>query len=194
MANETSLILEKASALLKTKERVIIAIDGRCASGKTTLAERLQRSSDCAVIHMDDFFLRPEQRTEQRYNKPGGNIDHERFSEEVIKPLLKNSAFTYKPYDCKTRGFSRPVSVTPNKITVVEGSYSCHPVLWDNYDLRIFLTVEKHEQLRRVGLRNGQASLAVFCEKWIPLEERYFKTFDIENRCDLLIETYCSAN
>lgn len=187
--DETSLILEKATALLKNKGHILIAIDGRCAAGKTTLAERLRELSDCAVIHMDDFFLRPEQRTEQRYNEPGGNIDRERFSEEVIKPLLKNIPFAYKPYDCKTGGFSQPISVTPNKITIVEGSYSCHPVLWDNYDLRIFLTVEKQEQIRRVKLRNGQKSLAVFRERWIPLEERYFKAFDIENRCDLLIKT-----
>lgn len=119
--NETSLILEKATALLKNKGHILIAIDGRCAAGKTTLAERLRELSNCAVIHIDDFFLRPEQRTEQRYNEPGGNIDYERFSEEVIKPLLKNIPFAYKPYDCKTGGFSQPISVTPNKITIVEG-------------------------------------------------------------------------
>ena len=42
--------------LQKDKERVLIAIDGRCASGKTTLANRLQEELVCEVIHMDSFF------------------------------------------------------------------------------------------------------------------------------------------
>ena len=34
----------------------IIAIDGRCAAGKTTLAARLAKELGGDVIHMDDFF------------------------------------------------------------------------------------------------------------------------------------------
>ena len=45
--------------LQKEKERVLLAIDGRCASGKTTLANQLQNILGCEVIHMDSFFLRP---------------------------------------------------------------------------------------------------------------------------------------
>lgn len=33
----------------------IIAIDGRCAAGKTTLAARLAKELGGDVIHMDDF-------------------------------------------------------------------------------------------------------------------------------------------
>ena len=35
----------------------ILAIDGRCASGKTTLAGELQKRQACNVIHLDDFYL-----------------------------------------------------------------------------------------------------------------------------------------
>ena len=44
----------------------IIAIDGPCASGKTTVAAKIAEEWDASVIAMDDFFLRPEQRTEER--------------------------------------------------------------------------------------------------------------------------------
>lgn len=187
--NELAFILEKADALSEKKEHIIIAIDGRCSAGKTSLAERIREASGCRVIHMDDFFLRPEQRTEERYREPGGNFDRERFSEEVLIPLLRGQPFSYRPYDCKTQALSQPVLVTPNRITVIEGSYSCHPALKDNYDLCVFLTVDKEEQLRRIENRNGKEALSVFREKWIPLEERYFKAFDVENACDLLIKT-----
>ena len=44
-------------------KRTVLAIDGPCGSGKTTLAALLARLYDCPVFHADDFFLRPEQRT-----------------------------------------------------------------------------------------------------------------------------------
>ena len=32
---------------------------------------------------MDDFYLQEYQRTQERYNEPGGNVDRERFKKEV---------------------------------------------------------------------------------------------------------------
>ena len=43
-------------------EGAILAIDGCCASGKSTLGQRLSQAYGCPLFHMDDFFLRPEQR------------------------------------------------------------------------------------------------------------------------------------
>ena len=67
---------------------LVIAIDGRCAAGKTTLAARLKDERNCNVIHMDHFFLQQEQRTEKRLKEPGGNVDYERFVKEVILPAI----------------------------------------------------------------------------------------------------------
>ena len=62
----------------------MIAIDGKCASGKTTLAYYIQSIYECNLFHMDDFFLREEQKSEERVREIGGNIDYERFKVEVI--------------------------------------------------------------------------------------------------------------
>ena len=68
-------ILETAkhqiNMLLEEKNFVIVAIDGKCTSGKTTLASQLAEIYDCNVFHMDDFFLRPEQRTPERFAEVG---------------------------------------------------------------------------------------------------------------------------
>lgn len=37
-------------------EPLIVAIDGRCGSGKTTLGEYLEQVFDCNLFRMDDFF------------------------------------------------------------------------------------------------------------------------------------------
>ena len=81
------------------KQPVLLAIDGRCGSGNTTLARVLQEKTGAAVVHMDDFFLRPEQRTPERFAEPGGNVDRERVLEEVLLPLKENCPVVYRPYD-----------------------------------------------------------------------------------------------
>lgn len=163
---------------------LLIALDGRCAAGKTTLALQVQAATGCNVLHMDDFFLRPRQRTPERLAQSGGNVDWERFQAEVLLPLKRGGPFSFRPYDCHTQALKGPLLVKPKPVTLVEGSYSCHPRLWDFYDLHIFLTVDPREQLRRIRRRNGAEALAVFQTKWIPMEERYFQDFDLQNRCD----------
>lgn len=174
------LILDKS----KGREGFIVAIDGRCASGKSTLGNFLKERLGCNLIHMDDFFLRPSQRTDDRLSQAGENIDHERFLEEVLMPLKAGEDFSYRPYNCSKQALDEPIEVKKNKITIIEGSYSCNKALWEHYDLRIFIDVDKDTQLERIKLRDGEEYSKVFVSKWIPLEESYFKTFDISNRCD----------
>lgn len=175
---------------LSKNKPLIIGIDGRCAAGKTTLAANLQAEIGCAVFHIDDFFLRPEQRTEKRLQAAGENVDHERFLEEVMLPLKSGkSLITYRPYDCRKQALCGEVSVQRLAVNIVEGSYCLHPTLWEFYDLRVFLTVAPDEQMRRIIRRNGKEKTEIFRDRWIPLEEKYFSAFDIENRCEIHIET-----
>lgn len=76
--NRLEIIRQHIDQLLAQKDRIIIAIDGKCTAGKTTLAAQLAKEYDCNLFHMDEFFLRPEQRTTVRYTEVGGNVDYER--------------------------------------------------------------------------------------------------------------------
>ena len=181
------LLLRELEALRDQGRRAIVAIDGRCASGKTTLAAELQARYGFAVVHMDHFFLRPEQRTPERYAQPGGNVDYERVLAEVLEPLRRGETVEYRPFDCQSGALSAPVRLEPSPVVVVEGSYSCCPALWDCYDLRVFLTVEPEEQLRRLTEREGDY-VRTFQERWIPLEERYFSACRVEERCGWVLE------
>ena len=71
----------------------IIAIDGRCASGKSTLTEDVKRVMDINVVRMDDFFLPLSLRTPERFALPGGNVHYERFIDEVIKSFENGGDF-----------------------------------------------------------------------------------------------------
>lgn len=171
------------------EKRLIIAVDGRCAAGKTTLAESIREQTDWSVFHMDNYFLRPEQRTAERLSVPGGNVDWERFREEILLPIIQGeSAIKYRSFDCRSDSMTE-ISANVGKICVVEGSYSCHPQLRGFYNLRVFLTVGKDEQTRRILARNGAERAKQFAEKWIPLEEEYFAKCDVERLCELKFKT-----
>lgn len=182
--------LNVINELLQKKDNIIIAVDGRCASGKTTFADELKKNLPCTVLHMDDFFLRSHQRTKERLSLPGENVDHERFLEQVLLPLSRNELFAYNAFDCKTQNFKDSVDITPTAVTVVEGAYSCHPELVGFYDLTVFIDVEKDVQLERILKRNGKEKLKIFKEHWIVFEERYFEAFDIPSKCDIYIKEF----
>ncbi|MGM0216760.1 uridine kinase family protein [Enterococcus sp. AZ109] len=173
---------------LKQKQPLIVAIDGRCAAGKTTLAKKLQEHYHCALIAMDDFFLQPQQRTKERLAQPGGNIDHERFLQEVLTPLQEKQEASYQPYDCQSQSFLPTINVQKAALYLIEGSYACHPSLIAAYDLKLFLTTTPEKQLSRLEKRNPQ-KLTQFQERWIPLEERYFSAYPVEEAADLVVTT-----
>lgn len=181
-------LINKLREFSERNQRCLIAIDGRCGAGKTTLAEEIQKKMECNVFHMDHFFLRPEQRTKERLMQAGGNIDHERFLEEVLLPLREGKAVRYQPYDCHLQQLREEVLVEPRIINLIEGSYSCHPALWEQYDLRVFLSVSSDLQIQRIRRRNGEEGARMFEERWIPLEERYFARYELEKRCDMVLD------
>lgn len=170
---------------------VIVSIDGRCGSGKSTLAEQLSEITGAGVIHMDDFFLPLELRTQDRLAQPGGNVHYERFAEEVLSKLRERKAFTYKRFDCSTMqlGEERMVPKLQSQIPlrIVEGAYSFHPVLGEYADIKVFSDIEYNEQLARILERNGEERLEAFKNRWIPMEEKYFTAFSVQELADIVV-------
>lgn len=167
-------------------EHKIIAIDGRSASGKSTLTQFLAENISCDIVHTDDFFLPFEKRTDERLSLPGGNIDHERLLSEILVPLKNGESYTYSKFSCKNGTFTEGENVNPKNITIVEGSYSCHPELFNFYDLHIFLNIDKELQKQRILQRNKDKA-EMFFERWIPLEEKYFSQLSIKDKCEIVL-------
>ena len=165
-------------------EERIIAIDGRCAAGKTSLAAWLADRLDADVIHMDDFFLPPMLRTEARRQEAGGNVHYERFLEEVIPQLKTGQSFSYRRFDCSVMQPGETVPVENKGLVLVEGAYSCHPMLGEYMDRKVFLDIDAGTQRRRILERNGEERLQDFLSKWIPMEEAYFAAFSVKENAD----------
>lgn len=180
-------ILSAIDRLMAEQPQVLIALDGPCASGKSTLGEMLSRIYRCPLVHMDDFFLRPEYRTPERLSLPGGNVDYERFDREVLSPLSRGECARYRPWQCRSGSFGEAVTVAPGPLTVVEGSYSLHPGLRECYRLRVWVEASWTVRLQRLAQRGGESCLARFQQLWIPMEDRYFSACRVKECCHLCI-------
>lgn len=181
-------ILKEIEKLLSKKSNAVIGIDGYCASGKTMLANLIAEKFDVQIIHMDDFFLPFDMRTEDRLSQAGGNVHYERFNAEVISGLKNGAEFAYGAFSCRYGGFAEAKTVLPDKPVIIEGSYAFHPEIKAAYDLKIFMKADYETRLERILRRNGADALEVFKSKWIPLENRYFDEFNIEEKSDIIIK------
>lgn len=161
----------------------VIAIDGMSTSGKTTLGRLLHENyPESNLFHMDDYFLQPHQRTSERLSEVGGNVDYERFKDEIILHLKDKAGLSYRKYDCHTQTLGSAIHVPWKPLVIIEGSYSHHPYFGNPYDLRVFCEISEEEQQRRILKRNGPEMLKRFVNEWIPKENEYFEYYNIKEK------------
>ena len=143
---------ERVMELIESGVR-IIAIDGRCASGKSTLSEDVKNTLDVNIVRMDDFFLPLSLRTPERFALPGGNVHYERFIDEVIKGFENGGDFSYRVFSCSKMDYDGERRIDSSLPTIVEGSYALHPSFPSYWEKAFFLDVDKEEQLKRLEKR-----------------------------------------
>ncbi|MDD6570972.1 MAG: hypothetical protein PUF12_01165 [Thermoflexaceae bacterium] len=181
-------LITRIRGLMKEKDKVVIALDGKSASGKSTAAYLLSLIFDASVIHMDDFFLPPQKRTRERLAEPGGNIHYERFKDDVVRYIKKSEDFSYRRFDCAIMDYGAKVEVEAKPLMIVEGAYSQHIEYRSMYDLKVFFDVDDVTQRQLIYQRDGGEMLEMFENVWIPLENKYFEHSEIKDKSDIVVE------
>lgn len=180
--------IDRRLANLPEQGRLVIAIDGHAASGKTTAGDHLAEHYGGNVIHMDDFFLPFAMRSTERMETPGENIHWERFMEEVWKPLSAGEAFAYRRFDCQRGDYGVYRRFLPAVVNIIEGAYSMRPG-YIKYDMGVFFESSSEIQLERVLKRSGPVKLEEFRNRFIPMENRYIELYDIKSHAELSFDT-----
>ena len=187
-ASTLSALLSAALAQKPTRP-LVLALDGRCGSGKTTLANTLARQFPASItLHTDDFYLPPAQRIRGWEKTPCANMDLARLRDEALRPAYAGQAVAYRAYSCREGDYLPTVQLAAQPLVILEGSYSHHPLLAGYETLRVFVTCSKPEQTRRLQAREGER-YANFAARWIPLEEAYFAQYNVEVKADFAIDT-----
>lgn len=171
----------------KNNEYITIAIDGRGASGKTTLAEFLRaKLPRFTIINGDDFF--------EPLDHPilWGEFNEERFRDEVLRPIKSGRHdFTIRPYDFPAGKLGRSRHLRIDQGVIIERCFSFQlPINWD-----ITIWVESPSEiclergLQRDGAKAmGERAIAAWTEIWQPKESRCIAETSPRQEADFVVD------
>jgi hypothetical protein len=153
LASLIALLLQRPST--KADRPAIVAVDGRGASGKTTLAERLRAAVPGAqVVHTDDIAWA-----------------HSRFGWDdlmiagVLAPLYQGEFVHYRPPAWERHGRSGHVDVSPQApLVIIEGVGASRRELSHLIDTAVWMQSDWPEAERRGLIRDGGDAKAL--EGW----------------------------
>ena len=172
---------ELAGVLYKSKYTV-------CISGREMIVEDgidSMRNLETAYEIETKYGYSPEEVFSARFFNTRTEQFYEFYREEVLAHLGEPEGITYQPFDCRTFTLAEKRHLPAKRITIVEGSYSCHPYFGEEvYDLRFFVDISRKAQQERILLRNGEEMLQRFIDLWIPYENKYFETYQIKEKCN----------
>ena len=168
--------------------RLLVTLDGPCASGKTTLAQKLSQVFQGEVVHTDDYVVPHALKTPERLAVPGGNCDVERLAREVVIPFKSGNPVRYRRYDCRKDVLLPEEQLSDSKVLILEGSYCNLPGIREYADVRLFLDTPWEIRKARLLKRESAASLQQFYDRWIPLENAYFEAYHLPGDGDIVIK------
>ena len=170
-------VLRRMEDLARTRERMLITLDGPCASGKTTAAAFFGERLGVPVLHTDDFVVPHARKTPERLSIPGGNCDWERLTRELLGPWKEGGRAVVRKYDFRSDRFCPPEALPDTPLLILEGSYCNLPAIRALADLRLFAATDPAERRARLEKRESPDSLRRFDLRWIPLENAYFRAY-----------------
>lgn len=177
----TADVVERVAALAAAERAgtVWIGIDGRGATGKSTLADQVARAvGGVDVVHVDDF------------GGPGiATWDLERFGRQVLEPLLAGRPACYQLWNWDSDRGGDWVELRPGRVVIVEGVSATTAALPVPWTLRVWCDAPRDVRLARALARDGVAMLPRWLDDWMPSEEAYIAAEHPEQRADLLLLT-----
>ena len=176
-------LLDTIEELKKTYNAFAVAIDGMTGAGKTALAAHLSKKFGAPVVHLDDFRLPLSERKPDWETTPGGEMDFERFDEEIVTPWLTKKPLVYSVVDPKSGEITERRALPDGQMFLFEGTYALHPLIRDFYDLRLFMKVDGQVQANRLAKGGTPADASTLAR-----ENEYFVGYMTELLADGVLD------
>ena len=153
-----------------------IGVDGKGATGKTTLAGQIAAVfPGSVVVHIDDF-ARPDVR--------GWELD--RFVRQILTPLLAGRPGRYQRWDFDRNVGAEWHTVPVGVPVIVEGVSATDERLGVPWDFTIWVEVPYQLRLARALERDGPELMERWLTDWMPSEDAYEKEQRPQERVDLV--------
>ena len=157
---------------------VLVAIDGRGGSGKSTVAATIaEQLPGAIVLHTDDFAF-----------GWSGGWDWKRFQAQVLRPVLAGLPATYQRYDWNTDQLAEWHDVpAATQTLILEGVSSTRLDLGDAWDVTVWVEAPRQVRLTRGLERDGESSRHLW-DQWMAAEEEWIAATCPMDRCDFVVD------
>jgi uridine kinase len=159
---------------------VLVGIDGRGASGKSTLARWLQRRlQNVDVVHADDFG---------RSDLAIDDWDWGRLENQVLAPLGADRAARYQVFDWEANELGEWRDIPAGNIIIVEGLSVLRRELGNPWDMRVWVEAPFAVRLARGVERDGVQMGDTWLLDWMPQEDAYVSSQKPIESADYIVQ------
>jgi uridine kinase len=184
-----------------------VALDGRSAAGKTTLADELagpiKRLGRPVIRASVDGFLRPAAERRRRGSlSPEGyyldTVDYPAVHAALLDPLGPGGSRRYRArfFDLASeRPFAEPERIAPeDAVLLVDGVFLLRPELDHAWDYRVFVEVDEEHTLARGAARDAarfgsvRAAEERYRRRYLPGERLYVGAVGPQERAEAVLD------
>jgi uridine kinase len=181
--------------------RLVVAIDGRSGSGKSTVATAVARAIDAVIVPCDDFFVASVSNVEWDRRTPEQRatdaIDWRRLRREAIEPLRAGRSARWYAFDFRAgprgdgtyRVQGTPTELAPKPVVLLDGAYSARPELADVVDISVLVEAAPATREARLAAREAPGFLRQWHARWDLAEEYYFRHVRPPSAFDVVLQT-----
>lgn len=189
--------------LSRAHDRVLVAIDGPDAAGKSTLADRLAEALHAPTLRASiDGFHQPSEVRYRRGDLSAAGYYHDSFDypallDECLVPFRDGAARVHTArYDYRAEA-SRSVATTrvpAQAVLVFDGVFLLREQLRRLWTLAVYLHVSPQETLRRARLRDSELFGSPeeverrYLQRYLPGQELYRLAADPMSAADVVVD------
>jgi len=197
-------IFERIKEEIRQRKRedkaFIIGINGIDGAGKTEFASALEtyfktNGHQTQLIHLDDFHNPKVIRyssTDQADNYYNKSFNTGLIIEKLLSPIKEKKplSLSLKALDPDTDEYEvdRVYSVDRETIVIFEGVFLFRKELDSYIDYKVFLDIPLEESKRRAIIRDSEANVSKYDEKYLPAQVKYMKKYLPTKVVDMVID------
>lgn len=158
---------------------VVVGIDGRAGSGKTTIAGHVAAAlGDCPLVHMDDIY--------PGWDGLAASIPI--LVAHILEPISLGRTARFRRYDWERGGPGEWCEIERSSALVIEGVGSCARATVPFVDVPVWVDAPDEVRKRRATVRDGDVFVDNW-DRWRRQEDRLFADDAVWERAALIIDS-----